>query len=51
MREPEPAGAAHGEAPWPAVLALAITALLTIAFFFFNGATIQLERQVVENLL
>jgi multicomponent Na+:H+ antiporter subunit D len=51
MREPEPAAAAHGEAPWPAVLALAITALLTIAFFFFNGATIQLERQVVENLL
>jgi hypothetical protein len=33
------------------VLALAITALLTIAFFFFNGATIQLERQVIENLL
>jgi len=51
MREKEPAEATHGEAPWPAVLALAITALLTIAFFFFNGATIQLERQVIENLL
>jgi len=24
--------------------------LLTIAFFFFHGATIELERQVVENL-
>ena len=43
-------GKEHGEAPWPAVLALALTALLTIAFFFFHGATLELERQVVENL-
>jgi multicomponent Na+:H+ antiporter subunit D len=50
MREDEPPVKAHGEAPWPAVLALAITAFLTIAFFFFNGATLDLERQVVENL-
>jgi multicomponent Na+:H+ antiporter subunit D len=50
MREQEPPATAHGEAPWPAVLALAITAFLTIAFFFFNGATLDLERQVVENL-
>ncbi len=41
----------HGEAPWPAVLALAFTAFLTIAFFFFNGAVLELERQVVEHLL
>lgn len=50
MREEEEPAKAHGEAPWPAVLALAITAFLTIAFFFFNGATLELERQVVENL-
>jgi multicomponent Na+:H+ antiporter subunit D len=50
MREDEPPAKAHGEAPWPAVLALALTAFLTIAFFFFNGATLDLERQVVENL-
>jgi multicomponent Na+:H+ antiporter subunit D len=50
MREEEAPGKEHGEAPWPAVLALALTALLTIGFFFFNGATLELERQVVENL-
>jgi multicomponent Na+:H+ antiporter subunit D len=50
MREEQPPEKPHGEAPWPAVLALAITAFLTIAFFFFNGATLELERQVVENL-
>ncbi|HSM29584.1 MAG TPA: monovalent cation/H+ antiporter subunit D family protein [Woeseiaceae bacterium] len=50
MREEEAPARSHGEAPWPAVLALAITAFLTIAFFFFNGATLELERQVVENL-
>ena len=50
MREEQPPAKPHGEAPWPAVLALAITAFLTIAFFFFNGATLELERQVVENL-
>ena len=50
MREDEAPARPHGEAPWPAVLALAITAFLTIAFFFFNGATLDLERQVVENL-
>jgi len=50
MREEEAPAREHGEAPWPAVLALALTALLTIAFFFFHGATVELERQVVENL-
>ncbi|MGB5292499.1 MAG: monovalent cation/H+ antiporter subunit D family protein [Lysobacterales bacterium] len=50
MPEDEAPGKEHGEAPWPAVLALTLTALLTIAFFFFNGATLELERQVVENL-
>ncbi|MDH3531920.1 MAG: proton-conducting transporter membrane subunit [Gammaproteobacteria bacterium] len=50
MPETEAAAATHGEAPWPAVLALAITAMLTIAFFFFHGAALELGRQVVENL-
>ena len=50
MREEEAPAKPHGEAPWPAVLALAITAFLTIAFFFFHGATVELERQVVRNL-
>jgi multicomponent Na+:H+ antiporter subunit D len=43
-----PGGKEHGEAPWPAVLALTVTAALTILFFLFNGPAIELERQVVE---
>jgi multicomponent Na+:H+ antiporter subunit D len=43
-----PGGKEHGEAPWPAVLALTVTAALTIGFFLFNGPAIELERQVVE---
>jgi multicomponent Na+:H+ antiporter subunit D len=47
--EREDAGAPeHGEAPLPAVLALCITALLTLAFFLFNGPVIELESQVVR---
>ncbi|MDJ0779862.1 MAG: monovalent cation/H+ antiporter subunit D family protein [Gammaproteobacteria bacterium] len=38
----------HGEAPWPAVLALTVTAALTILFFLFNGPVISLERQLLE---
>jgi multicomponent Na+:H+ antiporter subunit D len=41
----------HGEAPWPAVMALTITAALTILFFLFSGPAIALEYQVVEALL
>ncbi len=43
-----PGGKEHGEAPWPAVLALSITAALTILFFLFNGPAVDLERQVIE---
>ena len=44
----EPADAKpHGEAPFAAVLALTITAGLTLAFFLFNGPVIDLERQIV----
>ncbi len=41
---------AHGEAPWPAVTALALTAILTIGFFLFHGPVLELERQVVEGM-
>ena len=40
----------HGEAPWPMVVALALTALLTLGFFFFNGPVIEIERQLVGGL-
>ena len=43
-------GKAHGEAPFLAVLALCLTALLTVAFFLFNGPVIELESQVVKGL-
>lgn len=43
-------GKKHGEAPFLAVLALCLTALLTLAFFFFNGPVIELESQVVKGL-
>jgi len=40
----------HGEAPLPAVIALTITAVLTILFFFFNEPVLELERQVVAGM-
>ena len=49
-RESEPPVHPHGEAPWPAVLALVLTALMTLAFFFFNGPVLELERQVVAGM-
>jgi multicomponent Na+:H+ antiporter subunit D len=45
-----PGGKAHGEAPWPAVAALTVTAALTIGFFLFNGMAISLEKQVAAGL-
>jgi multicomponent Na+:H+ antiporter subunit D len=41
----------HGEAPWPAVFALTITAALTILFFLFHGPVIALEKQLLEYAL
>ena len=38
----------HGEAPFAAVLALTITAVLTIGFFFLNGPVLELEGQLVR---
>jgi len=43
-------GKEHGEAPFLAVVALSLTALLTLAFFLFNGPVIELESQVVRGL-
>ena len=37
----------HGEAPVAIVLALTITAALTLAFFFFNQTALELESQLV----
>ncbi len=37
----------HGEAPWPMVLALVITATLTIAFFALNGPVVGFEMGIV----
>lgn len=38
----------HGEAPFPAVLALTLTAALTLALFFFNSPLLLLEAQLVQ---
>jgi multicomponent Na+:H+ antiporter subunit D len=48
--EDEPPKIDHGEAPRPAVIALTITAALTILFFFFNETVLELERQVVAGM-
>ena len=47
---PDPAQANHGEAPFPAVFALTVTAILTIGFFFLNGPVLELERQIVRGI-
>jgi multicomponent Na+:H+ antiporter subunit D len=47
-RDQTPAGQEHGEAPAAAVLALTLTAFLTLAFFIFNGPLIELESQLVK---
>nr|WP_240956182.1 proton-conducting transporter membrane subunit [Wenzhouxiangella sp. XN79A] len=38
----------HGEAPWPMVAALALTATLTILFFVFNGPVVDIESRILE---
>ena len=50
-REESPATSYHGEAPFPIVLALTITAALTLVFFFFNQPVIELESQLVRGML
>jgi len=51
LEEDTPPAREHGEAPFAAVLALMITALLTLAFFFFNGPVLELEGQLVQATL
>ncbi|MDX1696687.1 MAG: proton-conducting transporter membrane subunit [Thiohalobacterales bacterium] len=36
----------HGESPWPIVLALTITAMLTLLLFFFPGVPLQLAMSL-----
>ena len=43
-----PAGQEHGEAPLAAVLATAVTAALTIAFFVYSAPVYELESQLVR---
>lgn len=47
--KPLPEGASTGwkEAPWPCVVALAVTAAGTVALFFFPGPLEELARQIV----
>ena len=44
----EATGRAHGEAPFPVVMALTLTAIATLGFFFFNQPVLDLERQLME---
>jgi multicomponent Na+:H+ antiporter subunit D len=41
-------GKEHGEAPFAAVLALGLTAVLTLVFFFYNAPAYELEAQLVR---
>ncbi|MBT8115924.1 MAG: hypothetical protein KJP04_11100 [Arenicella sp.] len=43
-------GDSHGEAPFPAVLALTVTAALTVGFFFFNQPVLELARQIGQGV-
>ena len=47
-RDNTPAGKEHGEAPFAAVLALVITAALTLGFFIYNAPAIELESQLLQ---
>jgi len=43
---PPPEGEAHGEAPWPMVVAMVATAALTVAMFFYADVPLALARGV-----
>ncbi|MBT8041486.1 MAG: monovalent cation/H+ antiporter subunit D family protein [Xanthomonadales bacterium] len=47
-KDATPPGKEHGEAPFAAVLALALTAALTIAFFVYSAPAYELESQLVR---
>ncbi|MCB1606698.1 MAG: monovalent cation/H+ antiporter subunit D family protein [Xanthomonadales bacterium] len=46
--EDQPPKVDHGEAPWPMVSALVLTAALTLLFFIFNGPVVDLEKVIVD---
>ncbi len=45
--KPDRGGEVHGEAPFPSVLALTVTAAGTVVFFFFPGLPLELAHQLV----
>jgi multicomponent Na+:H+ antiporter subunit D len=47
-KDATPAGKEHGEAPFAVVLALAITAALTLALFIYSAPVYELEAQLVR---
>ena len=47
-RDDGPAAREHGEAPFAVLLAMILTAGLTLAFFLFNGPAVELESQLVR---
>jgi multicomponent Na+:H+ antiporter subunit D len=47
-KDATPAGKEHGEAPFAVVLALAITAALTVALFIYSAPVYELESQLVR---
>jgi multicomponent Na+:H+ antiporter subunit D len=49
-KDETPPGQAHGEAPFAAVLALTVSAALTIAFFIYSAPAYELEAQLVRGL-
>jgi multicomponent Na+:H+ antiporter subunit D len=49
-RDPE-GSKPHGEAPLPAVMAVVVTALLTLGLFFFNGPVVELETQLIQEVV
>lgn len=50
LAEEKPGSKDHGEAPLLMVIALTLTAMLTLGFFFFNGPVIELEQQLVQGM-
>jgi multicomponent Na+:H+ antiporter subunit D len=48
FREPNTDEAGHGEAPWPMVVAVTLTAGATVAMFFFSELPLQIARHLVD---
>jgi multicomponent Na+:H+ antiporter subunit D len=48
QKDQTPPGQEHGEAPFAAVLALGLTAALTLVFFVYNAPAYELEAQIVR---